>query len=45
MLYGGTYNVARSRFISDKDEDFLKLIMEKYKTLEREFRGGTAWTS
>src|SRR5512143_111957 len=36
MLYGCTYDVARDMLIQEKDEDFLKLIMEKYKALESE---------
>ncbi|MDA8239379.1 MAG: phosphate acetyltransferase [Nitrospiraceae bacterium] len=36
MLYGCTYDVARDMLIRDRDEDFLKLIMEKYKALEKE---------
>ncbi len=36
MLYGCTYDVARDMLIGDRDEDFLKLIMEKYKALEKE---------
>ncbi len=36
MMYGCTYDVARDMLIQDKDEDFLKLIMEKYKALEGE---------
>jgi phosphate acetyltransferase len=34
MLYGCTYNAARDLLKQDKGEDLLKLIMEKYKTLE-----------
>ena len=33
MLYGCTYDVAWGMLILDRDEDFLKLIMEKYKAL------------
>jgi len=36
MLYGCTYDVARDMLIRDRDEDFLKLIMEKYKALDNE---------
>lgn len=39
MMYGCCYDVARDMLIRDKDEDedFLKLIMEKYKALEKEY--------
>jgi len=37
MLYGCTYNVARDMIIKDRDDDFVKLIMEKYKALDGEF--------
>ena len=36
-LYGCTYDVARDMLIRDRDDDLLKLIMEKYKALEGEF--------
>jgi phosphate acetyltransferase len=36
MLYGCTYDVARELIIKDRDDDLLKLIMEKYKALEGE---------
>jgi phosphate acetyltransferase len=36
MLYGCTYDVARDMLIKDRDDDLLKLIMEKYKALEGE---------
>src|SRR5208337_5373252 len=36
MLYGCTYDVAKDMLIRDRDEDFLKLVMEKYKALEKE---------
>ncbi len=35
-MYGCSYATARNMLIQDRDEDLLKLIMEKYKTLERE---------
>lgn len=37
MMYGCGYDVARDMLIRDKDEDFLKLVMEKYKALEKEY--------
>ena len=36
MLYGCTYAVARDMIIKDGDDDFVKLILEKYKALEGE---------
>jgi phosphate acetyltransferase len=36
MLYGCTYDVARELIIKDRDDELLKLIMEKYKALEGE---------
>ena len=36
MLYGCTYDVAHDMLVRDRDEDLLKLIMEKYKALEGE---------
>lgn len=36
MLYGCSYDVARDMLIRDREEDFLKLVMEKYKALEGE---------
>src|SRR5512147_1006344 len=36
MLYGCSYDVARDMLVRDRDEDLLKLIMEKYKALEGE---------
>ncbi len=35
-LYGCSYEVARDMLITDRDEDLLKLIMEKYKAIEGE---------
>ncbi|MFZ2196820.1 MAG: phosphate acyltransferase, partial [Thermodesulfovibrionales bacterium] len=35
-MYGCSYEVARDMLIRDRDEDLLKLIMEKYKALEKE---------
>ena len=37
MLYGCTYDVARELIIKDRDDDVLKLIMDKYKALEGEW--------
>jgi phosphate acetyltransferase len=37
MLYGCTHDVARDMIIKDRDDDLLKLVMEKYKALEGEF--------
>ena len=37
MLYGCTYDLAREMIIKDRDDDLLKLIMEKYKTLEGKY--------
>ena len=37
MLYGCGYDVARDMLVRDRDEDLLKLIMEKYKALEKEY--------
>ncbi len=39
MMYGCCYDVARDMLMRDKDEDedFLKLIMEKFKALEKEY--------
>jgi len=37
MLYGCTFDVAKDMIINDRDDDLLKLIMEKYKALEREY--------
>ncbi|GAB4484489.1 MAG: phosphate acetyltransferase [Thermodesulfovibrionales bacterium] len=37
MLYGCTLDVARNLIINDRDDDLLKLVMEKYKALEREY--------
>ncbi len=37
MLCGCTYDVARDMIIKDREDDLLKLIMEKYKALEGEF--------
>jgi phosphate acetyltransferase len=37
MLYGCSYDVARDMLVRDRDEDLLKLIMEKYKALEGEY--------
>jgi phosphate acetyltransferase len=37
MLYGCSYDVARDMLVRDRDEDLLKLIMEKYKALEKEY--------
>ncbi len=34
MLYGCSFAVARDMLIQDRDDDLLKLIMEKYKALE-----------
>jgi phosphate acetyltransferase len=36
-LYGCSYEVAREMLIRDRDDDLLKLIMEKYKALEGDF--------
>jgi phosphate acetyltransferase len=36
MMYGCSYEVARDMLAMDRDEDLLKLIMEKYKALEGE---------
>jgi phosphate acetyltransferase len=36
MLYGCTYDVARDMLIRNREDDLLKLIMEKYKALEEE---------
>jgi len=36
MLYGCTYDLARDMLVKDRDEDLLKLILEKYKALEKE---------
>jgi len=36
-LYGCTYEVAREMLVKDRDEDLLKLILEKYKALENEY--------
>ena len=36
MLYGCSYDVARDLLARDRDEDLLKLILEKYKALEGE---------
>src|SRR5512139_4071321 len=35
-VYGCSYDVVRDMLARDKDEDLLKLIMEKYKALEKE---------
>ena len=35
-LFGCSYEVARDMLLRDRDEDLLKLIMEKYKALEGE---------
>jgi len=37
MLHGCSYEVARDMLVRDRDEDLLKLIMEKYKALEEQF--------
>jgi len=34
MLYGCTFDVARDMIMKDRNDDLLKLIMEKYKALE-----------
>jgi len=36
MLYGCSYDVAHDMLVRDRDEELLKLIMEKYKALEGE---------
>jgi phosphate acetyltransferase len=36
MLYGCSYAAAQDMLVRDRDDDLLKLIMEKYKALERE---------
>jgi len=36
-MYGCSYETARDMLIRDRDEDLLKLIMEKYKALEGEY--------
>jgi phosphate acetyltransferase len=36
MLYGCTYTVAEGLLIQDKGDDLVKLIMEKYKALQKE---------
>ncbi len=36
MLYGCTYEAVRDMFSRNREEDLLKLIMEKYKALESE---------
>ena len=35
-MYGCTYELAREMLAQDREEDLLKLIMEKYKALEEE---------
>lgn len=35
-MYGCTYELAREMLAQDRQEDLLKLIMEKYKALEKE---------
>lgn len=35
-MFGCSYDVARDMIIKDRDEDLIKLIMEKYKALEKE---------
>ncbi len=35
-IYGCSYDIARDMLIKDKDEDLLKMILGKYKELERE---------
>jgi len=37
MLYGCTYDIARDMLSRDKDDDLLKLIMEKYKALAGQY--------
>jgi len=37
MLFGCTFDVAKDMIINDRDDDLLKLILEKYKALEREY--------
>ncbi len=36
-IYGCSYDVARDMLVRDRDEDLLKMIMEKYKALEKEY--------
>jgi phosphate acetyltransferase len=36
MMYGCSYEVAGDMLVRERDEEFLKLIMEKYKALEGE---------
>lgn len=37
MLFGCTFDVAKDMIINDRDDDLLKLILEKYKALERAY--------